>query len=110
MFGLAPAQADVQNDGDRLRIMRNQEKDFKRVSATPRHAQDAPQLLQAVLALLVEDKLLPESRRDHALVGNWKGRRECHIKPDLLLLYKQPEESGVLELTRLGSHSELFSR
>jgi mRNA interferase YafQ len=85
-------------------------KDFKRVLATPRHAQDAPQLLQAVLTLLVEDKPLPENCRDHALVSNWKDRRECHLKPDLLLIYKQQEDSGVLELIRLGSHSELFSR
>ncbi|MDR3175586.1 MAG: type II toxin-antitoxin system YafQ family toxin [Desulfovibrio sp.] len=85
-------------------------KDFKRVLATPRHAQDTPQLLQAVLVLMVEDKPLPENFRDHALVGNWKDHRECHIKPDLLLIYKQQEESGVLELVRLGSHSELFSR
>ncbi|MDR2669877.1 MAG: type II toxin-antitoxin system YafQ family toxin [Desulfovibrio sp.] len=84
-------------------------KDFKRVPATPRHAQDAPQLLQTVLVLLVEDKFLPESHRDHALVGTWKDHREYHIKSDLLLIYKQMKESGVLELVRLGSHSELFS-
>ena len=85
-------------------------KDFKRVAATPRHTQDVPQLLQALLVLLVENKPLPESCRDHALAGNWKDHRECHIKPDLLLIYKQREEFGVLELVRLGSHSELFNR
>lgn len=85
-------------------------KDFKRVLAAPRHAQDAPRLLQAVLVLLVEDKPLPESCPDHVLAGNWKNHRECHIKPDLLLIYKQPEEPGELELVRLESHSELFSR
>jgi mRNA interferase YafQ len=85
-------------------------KDFKRILATPRHAQDAPQLLQATVTLLVEDKPLPENCRDHALVGNWKAHRECHIKPDLLLIYKEQEDSDILELVRLGSHSELFSR
>lgn len=85
----------------------NFKKDFKRVMANSRHAQDAQQLLQAILALLVEDKLLPESCRDHALVGDWKNHRECHIKPDLLLIY-QPVDANVLRLVRLGSHSELF--
>lgn len=85
-------------------------KDFKRILTTPRHTQDTPQLLQAVLTLLIEDKPLPENCRDHTLVGNWKNHRECHIKPDLLLIYKQLEDSSELELVRLGSHSELFKR
>lgn len=85
-------------------------KDFKRVLMTPRHTQDAPQLLQIVLALLVENEPLPEKYRDHALIGNWKNHRECHIKSDLVLIYKQLGDSGMLELVRLGSHSELFSR
>ena len=83
-------------------------KDFKRVSANPRYADLRP-LLRPVLLLLVEDNPLPDSCRDHALVGNWKGYRECHIKPDLLLIYKA-EEPEILRLARLGSHSELFSR
>jgi len=78
--------------------------------ATPRHAKDAPQFLINILALLAEDVPLSASCRDHALVGNWVGHRECHIKPDLLLIYRLEEDSGVLELVRLGSHSELFSR
>lgn len=44
--------------------------------------------------------------RDHVLSGNWAAVRECHIKPDLLLIYEKPE--GLLRLIRLGSHSELF--
>ena len=81
-------------------------KDFKRVLANSRHA-DIGQLLKPVLLLLVEDKPLPDSYRDHALIGNWNGYRECHLKPDLLLIYRK-EESGILRLARLGSHSELF--
>jgi mRNA interferase YafQ len=83
-------------------------KDFKRISADPRHA-DLEPLLQSVLLLLVEDKPLPEICRDHALIGSWKGYRECHIKPDLLMIYRTVEP-GLLRLARLGSHSELFSR
>lgn len=84
-------------------------KDYRRTKATPRHAQDIDGLLEPVAAILAEDKPLPESCRDHALVGNWKGYRECHIKPDLLLIYKI-EEPKILRFARLGSHSELFSR
>lgn len=49
---------------------------------------------------------MPGRNRDHGLSGNWTGFRECHVKPDLLLIYEKPE--GVLRLVRLGSHSELF--
>lgn len=84
-------------------------KDYKRTKATPRHAQDVDALLGPILALLVEDEPLPDAQRDHALVGNWKGYRECHVKPDLLLIYST-EEQDTLRLARLGSHSELFSR
>ncbi|MDR1777722.1 MAG: type II toxin-antitoxin system YafQ family toxin [Desulfovibrio sp.] len=82
-------------------------RDYRRVKAAPRHAQDMEGLLEAVAALLAEDTPLPESCREHALVGNWKGYRECHIKSDLLLIY-QTTEPGILRLARLGSHSELF--
>lgn len=60
-----------------------------------------------VVQLLADDKPLPERNRDHGLSGNWSDYRECHIKPDLLLIYRKPE--GTLQLIRLGSHSELFS-
>ncbi len=60
-----------------------------------------------VLYKLLNDEPLPEKYRDHSLTGNWVGYRECHVKPDLLLIYKQTDEN-VLRLARLGSHSELF--
>jgi mRNA interferase YafQ len=66
-------------------------------------------LLVIILALLVEDNPLPQAQRDHALVGNWKGHRECHVKPDLLLIYSL-EDTDMLRLVRLGSHSELYNR
>ncbi|GAA7847864.1 type II toxin-antitoxin system YafQ family toxin [Helicobacter pylori] len=49
---------------------------------------------------------LDEKFKDHALVGEYKGCRECHIKPDVLLVYRI--QNNVLTLVRLGSHSELF--
>jgi mRNA interferase YafQ len=53
------------------------------------------------------NRVLPENNRDHALSGDWAGYRECHIKPDLLLIYRKPDPD-TLRLARLGSHSELF--
>jgi mRNA interferase YafQ len=60
-----------------------------------------------VLYKLLHDETLPEKYRDHSLTGNWLGYRECHIKPDLLLIYKKSDKN-TLRLARLGSHSELF--
>ncbi len=82
-------------------------KDYRRTKATPRHSQDLDIFLEQAATFLAEDTPLPESCRDHALVGNWKGYRECHLKPDLLLIY-QIQEPGILRFARLGSHSELF--
>jgi mRNA interferase YafQ len=63
-------------------------------------------LLVAVVSLPVEDSVLPEKFHDHALGGEWKDHRDCHIKPDLVLIYRLPDEETI-ELVRLGSHSEL---
>ena len=82
-------------------------RDFKRVKASPRHCKDVDSLVSAVVGLLLFDQALPESNRDHALGGDWSGYRECHIKPDLLLIYRKPD-ADTLRLARIGSHSELF--
>lgn len=82
-------------------------RDFKKVSLSPRHRHDLGVLLTDVLGRLVQDLPLPESLRDHTLTGNWAGYRECHMKPDLLLIYSKPD-ADTLRLARLGSHNELF--
>ena len=81
-------------------------KDFKKAKANPLHMNDVRALYLNAVELLAEDKPLPEHMRDHALVCDWKGYRECHLKPDLLLVYRK--EPGILSIARLGSHSELF--
>jgi mRNA interferase YafQ len=81
--------------------------DFKKSKANPRHASDLDSLLAAVVAQLATDQPLSEQYRDHELIGNWKRHRECHIKPDLLLIYLKPD-NATLWLVRLGSHSHLF--
>jgi len=60
-----------------------------------------------VLDLLLTDQVLPLRYRDHDLMGEYRDCRECHLRPDLLLIYRKLD-GDILELTRLGSHSELF--
>lgn len=59
-----------------------------------------------VIYKLLNDEPLEDKYRDHQLKGNFEGCRECHLKPDLLLIYKIKNE--VLELIDIGTHSELF--
>ncbi|MDR1934670.1 MAG: type II toxin-antitoxin system YafQ family toxin [Candidatus Accumulibacter sp.] len=60
----------------------------------------------ALVAALANDQPLAGKHCDHALTGDWKDYRDCHVKPDLVLIYRQPDDT-VLQLVRLGSHSEL---
>ena len=62
--------------------------------------------LHAVLSALLDDQPLGPRHRDHALTGDWKDHRDCHVKPDLVLIYQKPDAHS-LRLVRLGSHSEL---
>lgn len=65
-------------------------------------------LLHELISLLASGNPLPERYKDHALTGNYQGARECHIKPDWLLIYNIYEDILVLELMRTGTHSDLF--
>jgi mRNA interferase YafQ len=58
------------------------------------------------LGLLAIDEILPRRYFDHPLTGEWNDHRDCHVRSDLILIYRKPG-TGVLELVRLGSHSEL---
>ena len=62
--------------------------------------------LRRVMLLLAEEKPLPPQYKDHALRGHYVDRRECHIEPDWLLIYKKESNSIVFE--RTGTHSDLF--
>jgi mRNA interferase YafQ len=65
-------------------------------------------LLQEVVEKLANGEPLPEKNYDHALTGEYRGFRECHIKPDWLLIYQIADDELILYLTRTGSHSDLF--
>jgi mRNA interferase YafQ len=65
-------------------------------------------LLHTVVDLLRQGISLPAKYKDHALTGDYAGCRECHIKPNWLLVYLIEDDVLVLTLTRTGSHSDLF--
>jgi mRNA interferase YafQ len=80
-------------------------KDYKREAKGP-HRETLEKDLVATILALAKDHALAEKLHDHALVGDWKDHRDCHIKPDLVLIYRKAEPE-ILQLVRLGSHSEL---
>ena len=79
-------------------------KDYKRLK---KRKYDIAALKQTVF-MLASGVPLPPSYRDHALVGQYVGCRECHIAPDWLLVYEIREQELILYLTRTGSYSDLF--
>lgn len=79
---------------------------FKRDLKRYQHRQAIIDEFGDVIRLLRQGKKLPDKYQDHSLSGNYKGYRECHVKPDVLLIYKTDEHC--LYLARIGSHSELF--
>lgn len=85
-------------------------RDFKRESKG-QHRAILDTELKDVIALLAGDMPLPAKLRDHALTGNWKDYRDCHVRPDLVLIYRRfnADEGNPrrLVLARLGSHSQL---
>ena len=80
-------------------------RDYKR-ELKGRHRTILKLTLSVIMQLLIYDHPLPAKYKDHALTGNWKDCRNCHIKPDLILIYRKPNDD-VLQLARIGSHSEL---
>jgi mRNA interferase YafQ len=83
-------------------------RDYKRIQSSPRYRGDLETLLPAVLEKLAVDDELDPKLKDHALTGDMDGFRECHLRPDLLLVYMKDEKLHSLILMRIGSHSELF--
>jgi len=80
-------------------------RDFKR-EMRGRHRATPNQELADVVAVLMQDRELAAKYRDHALTGDWHEFRDCHIRPDLVLIYRK-SDPDTLQLVCLGSHSEL---
>jgi len=78
------------------------EKDLKRAQ---KRRKDISKL-KVLIRLLINQERIPQRHNDHKLLGRFQNRRECHIEPDWLLVYKIKEEKIIFE--RTGSHSDLF--
>jgi mRNA interferase YafQ len=88
-----------------IRFTNRFKRDYKR-NKSGRHGKTLDAMLMETVNLLAIDAVLPHKCFDHPLAGEWSDHRDCHINPDLVLIYRKPD-AGSLELVRLGSHSEL---
>ena len=80
-------------------------RDYRRESRG-RHRKNLDERLAVIVNALAYDISLDARHYDHALGGDWSDFRDCHVWPDLVLIYEKPD-SQILRLVRLGSHSEL---
>lgn len=79
-------------------------KDYKKIKKQNKNLG----ILKNVIDTLANGEILPKKFRDHMLIGNYKGKHECHLEPDWLLIYEYIEDELILFLTRTESHSDLF--
>ena len=77
-------------------------KDYKKLS------QKNKNILKEVIIKLANNEILEEKYKDHKLIGDYLGCRECHVKPDLVLIYRIDNQVLELALVRIGNHSDLF--
>ena len=80
------------------------DKDVKRMKRRGKNIEK----IKIVIRSLIAEEMLDPIHHDHKLIGNWQGRRECHIESDWLLIYMIAENRVVFE--RTGTHSDIFSR
>lgn len=77
----------------------------KNVKLAKKHGKDLNKL-KSIMTMILKEEVLPIKFRDHLLTGNYRSRREYHIEPDWLLIYKPVDDAIIFE--RTGSHSDLF--
>lgn len=82
-------------------------KELKKYKKQPKKIEKIERIVQILIEKGTDG--IPADRSPHLLTGNYKGCMECHIEPDLLLIWKQYEEEKLITLNRIGTHSELFS-
>jgi len=80
------------------------DKDLKRMQKRVKNIEK----IKIIIRSLIAEESLDPIHRDHKLIGNWQGRRECHIESDWLLIYKK--EEGRIIFERTGTHSDLFRK
>lgn len=92
-----------------IRRLNSFKKDYKREAKgkSAAYVQKLDSELASLLRMLALDEPLQPRHVDHALSGTYTDTRDCHVRPDLILIYRKPDP-GTLELVRLGTHAELF--
>ena len=81
---------------------------FKKDLKFFKHNKDLLLILENVLDVFISGKSLPKKYGNHPLKGEFNGCFECHLKPDVLLIYKKDKQELFILLLRIGSHSDLF--
>ena len=92
----------------RIQRTKDFERSYSRLKASGKFKSNAKTDLTAVIGMIADERQLPAAFKDHALKGEYKGFRECHIRGDLLLIYRLDEKAGILDVADIGSHSQLF--
>lgn len=87
-----------------IKIIKQFKKDLKRFI----HQKQTLIDLENIIKKLANEEVLDDRFRDHPLLGNWIGYRECHIKGDLILVYKISKLENLLYLVAFGSHAEVL--
>jgi mRNA interferase YafQ len=85
-----------------IRVSKEYKRQYKKLSETRK------ELVDGIVKKLADNKPLEAKYKDHPLKGIYKDFRECHVKPDLLLVYQKQDDVLVLTCVSVGSHSELF--
>jgi mRNA interferase YafQ len=89
----------------KIEISSRFKKSYKRVKGNIRFKEKN---FEEVLGFLEKGAVLPQKYNDHGLKGNMVGHRECHLAPDILLVYKYERDVLVIVLVNIGTHSDLF--
>ena len=82
--------------------------EFKKGLKKLKNDKNSLNLVRNIIKKLANDEILESKYKDHKLVGKYAGFRECHINPDLVLIYKKENKALILVCIALGSHSDLF--
>jgi mRNA interferase YafQ len=91
-----------------IKLDKKFKKDIQRDKKSGRFNEDDFIELKQVMTTLIDEIELDEKYLDHKLIGNFKGFRECHLKPDWLLLYKVDTQN--IKFARLGTHQQIFKK
>ncbi|ELV1151090.1 type II toxin-antitoxin system YafQ family toxin [Campylobacter coli] len=85
-----------------IRVLKEYKKNYKKLTLKEKD------LVDEIVYCLSNNETLERKYKDHKLKGEFKELRECHVKPDLLLIYQKQDDKLILTCINIGSHSELF--